>query len=54
MNEKLAAKINVLLQKAKEAPKSAPSAQFRSRSSLHRVIKTKEQAMLFNKLLKHP
>ncbi len=52
MDEKLASKINYLIQKAKESPKKSKATTVRNRSSLHKIIKTKEQADLFMKLLK--
>jgi hypothetical protein len=49
MKEKLALKMAALTKKAKENGKKISSG--RHRSSLHRVIKTREQANAFMKLL---
>jgi hypothetical protein len=51
MKESIAHKVEALTKKAKENGKKT-SAKLVSHSSLHHVIKTKEQAALFMKLLK--
>lgn len=51
MKETLARKVAALTRKAKENGKKA-DVKLSTSSSLHQVIKTKEQAALFMKLLK--
>jgi hypothetical protein len=50
MNEKLKRQLEALTSKAKKYTGERPSA--RTRSSLHTIIKTKEQADRFMKMLK--
>jgi hypothetical protein len=51
MNKTITRKIAALTKKAKESGKKG-DVKLATSSSLHRVIKTKEQAALFMKLLK--
>lgn len=51
MEKKIASKLAALTKKAKENGKKA-EVKLATNSSLHKVIKTKEQADLFMKLLK--
>jgi hypothetical protein len=51
VERKLQLKLEALKQKAQSNGKKAKSAGSRSRSSLHKIIKTKEQAATFMKLL---
>lgn len=51
MKETIARKVAALTKKAKESGKK-PAVKLAEQSSLHQVIKTKEQAQLFMKLLK--
>jgi len=52
MNAEIAAKVNLLIKKAKASQNHQIISYGQSRSSLHSVIRTKEQAALFMKLLK--
>lgn len=52
MKKTIAKKVAALTKKAKEQGKKKPEVKLATNSSLHQVIKTKEQAALFMKLLK--
>ena len=52
MDAKVEAKVKELIQKAHESGKSQKTISVRNRSSLHKVIRTKEQATLFMKSLR--
>jgi|ADGO01.1.fsa_nt_gi hypothetical protein len=52
MKQSIAKKVAALTQRAKEHGQKKADVKPASGSSLHRVIKTKEQAALFMKLLK--
>ena len=52
MKQTIARKVAALTRKAKQEGKKAEAKPAIANSSLHQVIKTKEQAALFMKLLK--
>jgi hypothetical protein len=52
MKETVEAKAKALIENARKNGKSLKIPTSRNRSSLHKIIKTKEQALVFMKLLK--